>query len=246
MDATVATVEEALAAAQEADPGSEAALLDTLADARLVFAVRSPDDPTLVVLEQQGRPYVPAYTSLARAEGQVPTDLAVAQIALRDLAAQWPDDLALVINPGQQPAGILEGPGVRSLRDRRRSGLTTIPAGSTVLLGHPADDPAALCRAATEWLTADGRVERAHVAQLLVEHPGETPRAVIGLVLNDRHAGEAAELARGLGEHLRDRAVQADVLPLGPDADDQVGGWILRNTDPFYRAGDSRAGDSRA
>ncbi len=229
----------AIRSADPADPATMAHLGQALGDAELLVPIQpgSGDDTSLLVLEADGREYVPAYTTSHAAMGAVPQDVELRRLPVRELAAVWPEQVALALNAGSEPVGWLEGPGVRQLAEitpgtAAAPERTDLPAGTEIALGEPEEEPAALLEMVADWLHRDGRTERAYRGVLATS--GGAPRWVIGLEVAEGRDAEsvATELAQAVAEVAPGSPV--DVLVIHDHQPEMVGRWLREQTDPFF------------
>jgi hypothetical protein len=224
------------ASRRQADGGE---LLAALADAELLVPVdgpppeQPPDRMRLPAFEDQGRRYVPVFTSPAqlalyghggghlRLRGR---ELAAMLDAATGLAVNPRGDLGLPLSPDQVRAmtGAAASPSARPLG-----------AGQAVRLGEPAEEPTRLLEAIAAGLATSPEVRAAYRA-LLQAAADEAPRLVVGLELDDPAAGQRLlEVVGRAARELGDREV--DLVAFGEDGDGGVGTWMQLHTRPFYR-----------
>jgi hypothetical protein len=162
----------------------DAGLALALADADVVLAVaRAGEEGTVdpFVFTADGRDYAAAFSSIDRFRSFA-AGTPFVRVAVRALAANWPDGLGLVVNPASEPSVTMDSRQVRSLAAMRAGGNRVEPAGTGVRVGAPepglpADAVAVLrsCVAASADVTA---------AYPLAWAAGDDrPRLVIGLRL---------------------------------------------------------------
>jgi hypothetical protein len=190
----------AIEATREGDPGAIATLGRVLLASSVTVPVR--DDgrggASVVVLEHEGAPYVPAYTSTEAAERCVPVDQPTATVAVRDLVQTWDPRIALALNPGTEPSGWLEGPGIVQLRGAE---TVEVPTGTQVRIGEPAEEPTPLLSDLRAVLTPRIEVVAAHRAQVWFGAHGEEPHLLVVLVVDgdgELASSTAAEVAASL------------------------------------------------
>jgi SseB protein C-terminal domain/SseB protein N-terminal domain len=180
---------------------------------------------------RDGSLYIPAFTSRGRLERFSGSDRA-ASVPLLDLAASWPPEVSLVINPGDPIELVLPGEDFRRLAG---GGEQTVPAGTSVMIGDPAEEPEAVLEAVAATCSRTPAVRGAYRAQLHVNRPGERPHLAIGLLVDapseDHHElrREVARSATAAG------AEQVSVVVLDRLAEgDAVAAYMLERTQPFY------------
>jgi SseB protein C-terminal domain/SseB protein N-terminal domain len=191
---------------------------------------------SLAALEgRDGRRYIPAFTARSRLERFSGSDRS-ASVPLRDLAAAWPAEVSLVIDPGDPVELALPGEEFRRIaRGEKPGGEQTVPAGTTVMIGDPAEEPDGVLRAIAVACSKRPEVVAAYRAQLHVDRPGERPHLAIGLVLDattgnrDALRREVAQTATAAG------AEQVSVVVIDPQAKgDAIAAYMLEQTRPFF------------
>jgi hypothetical protein len=191
---------------------------------------------SLAALEgRDGRRYIPAFTARSRLERFSGSDRS-ASVPLRDLAASWPADVSLVIDPGDPVELALPGQEFRRIaRGEKPGGEQTVPAGTSVMIGDPAEEPDGVLRAIAVTCSKRPEVVAAYRAQLQVNRPGERPHLAIGLVLDpasenhDDLRREVAQSATAAG------AEQVSVVVIDPQAEgDAIAAYMLEQTRPFF------------
>jgi hypothetical protein len=189
---------------------------------------------------RDGGRYIPAFTHRSRLERFSGSDRA-ASVPLRDLAPDWPEEVSLVIDPGDPIELVLPGPDFRRIAgDRDPGGEQTVPAGTSVMIGDPAEEPQAVLEAVARTCSESPEVTAAYRAQLHVNRAGERPHLAIGLAVDapseDHHElrREVARSATAAG------AEQVSVVVLDRvAAGDAVAAYMLEKTRPFYSRGDA-------
>lgn len=232
-------LEHALVAAAS-DPSARAAFLEALADAEVLIPApgAAPAEDRLVsappgseidlpVVESDGRAVVPAFTSMTQLLRFVPEGTGYMQIAVRDLAKLWRDDLWLALNP--RGPGVLLGPD-----DVRRLGPAR-PEGD-YLLGQPKEEPEAVLQAVRSYGERSGSLVAAYRALMATREPGARPRVVVGLELAE--GADRDRVMSQVTEAIRESGVDSVALvPVTPDATGPVARYLLDSTEPFYRQG---------
>jgi SseB protein C-terminal domain/SseB protein N-terminal domain len=217
------------ASRQQAD-GAE--LLAALAAAELLVPVAGPapaEDPTrmrLPAFEDQGRRYVPVFTSPAQLElsGHGGGYL---RLRGRELAAMVDQQTGLAVNVGGDVGLPISPEQVRAM-----TAPASLAAGQVVQLGEPAEEPTRLLEAVAAGLATSTGVRAAYRA--LMQAGDQPPRLVVGVEVDDPAAGQRLLEAVGrAAAELGDREV--DLIAFGEDGDGAVGSWMQLHTRPFYR-----------
>lgn len=184
---------------------------------------------------RDGGLYIPAFTSRGRLERFSGSDRA-ASVPLRDLAPSWPAEVSLVIDPGDPVELVLPGADFRRIAEGREpGGEQTVPAGTSVMIGDPAEEPEAVLEAIARTCSAHPEVTAAYRAQLHVDRAGERPHLAIGLVV-DAPSEAHDELRRQVAQGATAAgAEQVSVVVLDRVAEgDAVAAYMLEKTRPFF------------
>lgn len=200
--------------------------------------------PLAVARGGDGLLYAPAFTSRSRAE-RFSAGRGTAGATVGNLAISWPEDVSLVLNPGEPTELVLPGDAVRDLAaDERPRGPSVVPAGTTMKVGDPATEPDAVLEAAAAAAARHPEIEAAYRAQIHIERPGEEPHLAIGLLL-DRQVHDLEQVhddiaraataagARGVSVLAVTRKVSGN----------GVADYMVQQTTPFYRRDGERQGE---
>lgn len=218
-------LEEALIAAYYAD--EKEPLLAALAQHHVLLprvAAETDESMTLPTMEHEGRSYVPVFTSQAQAERGAPEQAEWSQVVMGQLAAEWPAEIGVLLNPGGQLGATLDGADIRALAPSE--GLT-IPAGSDLRVGVPAEEPEELRQAVDRW--ASERPDVVAVHRALVQIDRDQPKLFLGIEVAP--GADAGDAVGSCSAHIRGVAVMA----LEPDADDPVTNFMRGRDDPLFR-----------
>lgn len=180
------------------------------------------------VLTFDGASYVAVFTSEDELRRAHP-DASYVAAPFRDLVRQLPAHLGAAVNPG----GTLGLPVPAAELQRLLGGVGTVPAGATLRVGEPAEEPVALLDRVAARLAEVPEVREARRCWAAVEDA--EPGVVIGLVV-DRDGPETREAAlaavrRGAAEATY--AASVDVV-FASDGD-ALSGWMQQHVDPFHR-----------
>jgi uncharacterized protein (DUF58 family) len=144
--------------------------------------------------------------------------------------------VSLVIDPGDPIELVLPGQDFRRIAGGEEHGSEeTVPAGTSVMIGDPAEEPEAVLRAVAATCERRPEVIAAYRAQLHVDRAGERPHLAIGLVV-EAPSGDHRELRREVARSATAAgAEQVSVVVLGQLAEgDGVAAYMLEQTQPFY------------
>jgi hypothetical protein len=196
-------------------------------DAEQLVTAKEGDEIPLPVLEHGGERFVPVFTSPTQLLRYLPEGTPYLRLQGRALAAIWPADCRLALNPRGELGLILSPEQVASVKD------TPAPQTSGFLIGNPKEEPTELLAAMREFAEARPQI-RAAYRGLLVRRPGAPPELVIGLELDA--PADAAAIVDAAAEAARAAGVERLALvPLTPGADaGPVGRFLLEQTEPFY------------
>jgi hypothetical protein len=229
-------LEEALRAAA-LEPAAGQALLTALADEPLLVCVRSAPGPDgkvdLPLVEHEGQDYVLVFTSDTQLQRGGYGGSPRIELAGRLLARIWPAGASMAINPQGDLGLALPADAVATLDGTPgEMGRLTIPEGSEVMIGDPADEPVALLQVLAAAAATLPEIAAMHRAWVLVQGRGDPPFLVVGVRLTPTAANADAVLGR-LAEVAGDRT---SLLVLRDGAQDAIGGWMLERNAPFYVA----------
>jgi SseB protein C-terminal domain/SseB protein N-terminal domain len=194
------------------------------------------DELNLAAVEgRDGGLYIPVFTARSRLERFSGSDRA-AIVPLRDLAATWPAEVSLVIDPGDPIELVLPGDELRRWASGAQpGGEQRVPAGTSVFIGDPAEEPEAVLEAVATVCAEHPEVVAAYRAQLYVDRPGERPHLAIGLVV-DSPPADPQDLRREVAESATAAGADAvSVVPIDPHAEgDAIAAYMLERTAPFF------------
>jgi len=184
---------------------------------------------------RDGGLYIPAFTARSRLERFSGSDRS-ASVPLRDLAATWPPEVSLVINPGDPIELVLPGEELRRLASGATpGGEQRVPAGTSVFIGDPAEEPEAVLEAVATACAEHPEVVAAYRAQLHVDRPGERPHLAIGLVVDSPRADPEDVRRKVAASATAAGADEVSVVSIDPHAEgDAIAAYMLERTAPFY------------
>ena len=203
--------------------------LDALRDSSIVVPCEqtgAADEVEFPVIEHQGRPYVPLYTSQAQATKGAPEQEGWLKVTGADLAKMLTDDATgLAVNPGGDLGVAIPPDAVAALKGPAQE---RFPEGSRVRVGLPAEEPPELRQAITAWASSHPEVLAVHHALIQGEDDPD-PTLVLGL-----------ELASGADPSAAAEAVVRNLpgvaaVVLDETATDPVSGFMRDRDEPLYR-----------
>jgi hypothetical protein len=201
-----------------------------LARADIWIPVRVADDgsTSLVILANEGQPFVAAFTSRELLDAATPGAISIAQ-SYEWVTSSIPDEVGVVFNPGQVPSLSLSHADAVALVGAER----IIRPGETVRLGDPADEPTELLEhVATALQPANAVVEARRVWAQVGERP---PGLVIGLgFVPEADANDKKLAFSAVGEAVGGTAVTFSIDLVELDPTDGFAAWMLENNQPFF------------
>jgi len=184
---------------------------------------------------RDGSFYAPVFTSRERLLRFTGGDWS-ATLPFRDLAGSWPEDLVLVLNPGELVQLVLPGTEVLRL-GRPTQGPSLVPAGTSVMVGEPAEDPEQVLRTVAAACSVHPEIAAAYRAQIHIDRPGESPHLAVGLLFDgsgeglERTCREITEAAARAG------AEGVTVLSVTEEpSGNGIADYTVQSTAPFYEA----------
>ena len=222
-------LEEVLLAASRGD-AEPVAFLDALRDSAIVVPCEqtgTPDEVEFPVIEHQGRPYVPLYTSQTQADTGAPEQDGWLKLTGAELAKMLTDDATgLAVNPGGDLGVAIPPDAVAALKGATQE---RFPAGSRVRVGLPAAEPPELRQAIGQWAATRPEVLAVHHALIQGEDDPD-PTLVLGLEL-----APGADPAGVVDAVVRNLPGIAAVV-LDETTTDPVSTFMRERNDPLYRA----------
>ena len=222
-------LEEVLLAASRGD-AEPAAFLDALRDSAVIVPCEqtgAADEVEFPVIEHQGRPFVPFYTSRPQAAKGAPEQEGWLKVTGGDLAKMLTDDATgLAVNPGGDLGVAIPPDAVAVLKGPAQE---RFPAGTRVRVGLPAEEPAELRQAIGGWASSRPEVLAVHHALVQGEDDPD-PTLVLGLEL-----AAGADPAATVDAVVRNLPGVA-ALVLDATATDPVSQFMRERDEPLYRA----------
>lgn len=222
-------LEEVLLAASK-DDAQPVVFLDALRDSSVIVPCEqtgAADEVEFPVIEHQGRPYVPLYTSRAQATKGAPEQEGWLKLTGAELAKMLTDDATgLAVNPGGDLGVAIPADAVAALKGASQE---RFPAGSRVRVGLPASESPELRQAITAWASPHPEVLAVHHALIQGEDDPD-PTLVLGLEL-----APGADPAAAVDAAVRNLPGVAAVV-LDETATDPVSGFMRERDEPLYRA----------
>jgi SseB protein N-terminal domain/SseB protein C-terminal domain len=176
---------------------------------------------------EDGRRYIPVFTSEARLAGAVPDGTSFVRLPIAALLDALEPDAWLGVNP-RTPLGLL-------LPAAEVRGAGRVAAGTAYAIGEPAEEPVALLDDLRAWLAEEApAVARAWRALIVLDPDGGgRPEPIVGLELEPGADAEPVLTAavRRLERHGHERVV---LVPVDPAAPEGPAAWLLEHTRPFY------------
>jgi hypothetical protein len=174
--------------------------------------------------ELGGETVVAAFTSPIRIEAATDGKLPYIGLRGRVLFANRPRGTKVVLNPGVWFGKELLPEEIDRMLD---GGIVTVPEGTTMMLGLPAEPPDALIEQIRDWLGTRTDVLGARLGQIFDATSGQPPHPLVGLELADGARMESVFASAPEFEG------PVDLVPL---EDHPLGGWLQANGVEIYRA----------
>ena len=187
------------------------------------------------LMDFQGSIHAPVFTSVERISAVVSTEVGVVSMN-GEAILQMLRDRDVVLNPGADYGKLLTRLEVESLLDGSmfRAEATNLAAGTTILLGAPAQPPREVMDALSRFFAGRREVSAAYVAEAVMPGAGSDPHPVIGI----ETSGNFGKLAGELGVIIRavtGPGVIIDLVQVDVGAHDAISQYLLRETKPFYQ-----------
>jgi hypothetical protein len=207
-------------------------LLEALAKADLwvpLPAGASNGQGALPIMVIEDAPYVAVYTSeeqFRRGAG----NMGCAVTPGGDFARSLPPELGLAVNPGGDVGLPIHAAAMPLIRGEG----STVPSGTQIMLGEPAEEPLALLKALRTAFAAVREITSARRAWGVIGD-GADGSLVLGIGLSPDHQQARKAALDAVKAALREASVPygVDSVFLDDSADPLVA-WLLENTSPFY------------
>lgn len=186
------------------------------------------DSPRLMQVTLDGAPYLPAFSSESALRSVLAEAPAVVQ-PFSAIAELLPAGTGLVINPNLEGTVPLPWDAVQGI-----AGSADIPAGATVRLGEPAEEPTAALEVVSGVLSTLPEVLEARRCLAMVG--SGAPRVIIGIGLADSDTEQNRDRIAGLVmDALVGSGVDALIDLMFLDERNEISDWLMQNVEPFYR-----------
>lgn len=190
-----------------------------------------PDSLPLPTLEdEEGRRYLPVYSSLERLGEAFPEGVGYIAIRVADLEGGWPEGVAIAVNPGSSELGF-----VADMPDVAIAAESSGAAGNEILVGEPADEPADALAQLSELLRDDDDVLRAHRAQFLDPRVSFDPQLAIGLEIADgADQDEVFQRVVARSQEQVEFGRPVAFIPVSSGSADPIASYMRERDQPFY------------
>jgi len=181
------------------------------------------------ILSIDGGSYLPAFTSEGELRAGNP-GASYVRATLADLLRRLPGHIGVAVNPGGSVGLPIPADDARRLV----SGEGRIPAGTTIRVGHPADEPDRLLAAvASEF----GAAPHVTAARRCWAAAGESlPGVVLGIDVDPDNPDARDSVVQAVRRAARASDYDGTVDVVFANDRDAFTEWMLANTEPFYRA----------
>ena len=159
-----------------------------------VVVLRPGDNVALPVMVDNGRRYVPVFSSMTQMYRFVPRGTPYSVIKGSNLAAVWSDEDWMLLNPRGDIGTELSPRDVKSIVAAVQARPIDYSPETTVAVGEPQTTPAGLLDAIAAYARSIPKVRAAYRA--ILKAPGEVPQLVIGFEAD----GEDDAVLHGAGE----------------------------------------------
>lgn len=223
--------EQVVKAAAEAGLSLESAT-DALLDLALVLPM-APRDGAMVVdpLSYEGTPYAAVFTHVSRIPPELREGRELTGPTLRQLAAQLPPSWGIAVNPAGPWGANL---GVSWVKSRMGVADVTVPAGTSIRMGEPAEEPTGFLTGLASRLRAIDEVSAAR--RMWAAVGDESPGLVIGVWLSTDTETVRRSVAAALDGTVSALSPAFTItLVFGSDGGPMVE-WMTEHAEPFHSA----------
>lgn len=188
-------------------------------------AVAPDGGASLTVMTVGDLPYVSMFTSAEQATAAGVTS-SVAEAPVREFMAGVPAHLGIAVNPGGE-LGLPVAAATVQLRLGRGS---MVPAGTTIRIGEPAEEPVELLQRVDEAFRALPAVRNAR--RCWAQVGAEVPGLVLGVDIDPDNPDVRGSVIRAVGAANSQPGIAVNVV-FTNDGGEFVS-WMRENAEPFY------------
>lgn len=242
-------LDSALAAAQK-DARNHTAFYNTFLETQLFIPTldnpapdpaprrtREGESFTPYIVEQNGKMYLPVFDSLERLSSWIQGEATYICMSAHVLVQSIQGDVHLALNIGTPLWKEFAPDEVQWLREgveQAQPRTTTVPAGTRVFVGVPAQIPDGLQTALRDCLRRNYEIRKAYLGQVHLVAPGEQPHLVVALEPDQPVEAALASIRLDVGIALKPFIQKDTYIGIAFLGIDQIASDIKRATNPFY------------
>ena len=242
-------LDSALAAAQK-DEQKQSAFYNTFLETQLFIPTvdnPAPDSAprrsqegerfTPYVVEQSGKMYLPVFDSLERLSSWIQREATYICMPAHALVRSIQSDVHLALNIGTplwKEFGPDEVQWLREGVEQAQPHATTVPAGTRILVGVPAQIPDGLQTALRDCLRRNKEIRKAYLGQVHLVAPGEQPHLVVALEPDQSVEAALESIKLEVGLALKPFIQKDTYIGISFLGVDRIASDIKGATNPFY------------
>jgi len=247
----ITTLDKALDAARQ-DVEKQSAFYDAFLNSELFIPTLDDSSPDITprrsaegeafmpyVVEQNGKAYLPVFDSVERLSKWIQRQVDYLSMPAHALIRSIQGDTYFALNIGTdfwKEFSPEEIQWLRSTVEQAQPHSTTVPAGTTVMVGVPAQIPNGLRSELRDSLSRNTEIRRAYIGQVHLVTPGEQPHLVIALEPDESRSIDTVldNIRLDVGVALRPFIQKGAYIGIAFTGIDRLASDIKEATSPFY------------
>src|SRR4030095_296582 len=193
-----------------------------------------------VILQAEGRKVLPVFDTVERLEAWGQRAIQYVAIPGHALSDSIDPSIHWALNVGTEFFKEFVGEEIQWLKERLKGATPqakTYLQGTQVLVGQPAKLPPQFLEQLRQLLQRSSEVAAAHLAQVLIEQPGEKPHSILVLKLQPFSEGAFQGIARDVGVFVQGALGPSEYLDIIPFTGKGLDATIVESVPAFYVRG---------
>ena len=192
---------------------------------------------TPYIVEQNGKMYLPVFDLFERLSSWIPREATYIYMPAHALVRCIQGDIHLALNIGTPFWKELVPDEIRWLREaveRAQPHATTVPAGTRIIVGTPAQIPDGLQTALRDCLRRNNEIRKAYLGRVHLVAPGEQPHLVVALEPDQPVQAVLDSIRLDVGIVVKPFIQRDTYIGIAFVGFDRIASDIKQATNPFY------------